>query len=267
MNKKNTASSKDLILNILLASEGRPLLTREAVEACALFGIQPSSVRVALARLSGAGQIEAVGRGAYQLSPAAAEFARELGSWKTMDRRLKEWTGTWIMTCSGMLGRTNRTALARRQRALKLLGFQELNRDIHVRPDNVVGGVDFIRQRLRRLGLEQDAIVLMAFELGAEHEAHARRLWDSQTLTIGYQQTRAQIEHSLARIETLEPEEAARESFLIGKAAIRQMIYDPLLPSPLVDEAERRACLAAVKHYDMVGHEIWRRISGSHLAE
>lgn len=267
MKKMNTASPKDLILNILLAAEGRPLLTREAVEACALFGIPPSSVRVALARLSGAGQIEAIGRGAYQLGPAAAELARELGSWKTIEQRLKEWTGAWIMVCSGMLGRTNRTALAKRQRALNLLGFQELDRDIYVRPDNLVDGLEVIRQRLRRLGLEQDAIILKACELDEEREAQARKLWNSQSLTISYKQIRERLEHSLSKIEALELEEAARESFLIGEAAIRQMIYDPLLPPPLVDEAERRACLTVVKHYDMVGHEIWRRISDSYLTE
>lgn len=267
MKKMNTASPKDLILNILLAVEGRPLQTREAIAACTLFGIKASNVRVALARLSGSGQIEAMGRGAYQLSPTAAGLAHELGSWKTIEQRLMQWTGAWVMVCSGMLGRVDRTALARRQRALSLLGFKELDRGIHIRPDNLVGGVEFIRERLRRLGLEKEALVLIAQELDLKREAQARSLWDSQALIVAYRQTRKRLEYSLAKIDALDLKEAARESFLLGEEAIRQMIYDPLLPFPLVDEAERQSCLAVVQRYDKVGHEIWRRISDNQPIE
>lgn len=267
MKMMNTASPKDLILNILSASEGRPLQTREAVDACALFGLRASSVRVALARLCGAGVIEAIGRGAYQLGPTTAGLVRELGSWRSMEQRLKEWSGAWVMVCSGMLGRVDRPALSRRQRALSLLGFKELDRDIYVRPDNLVGGVEAIRERLRRLGLEQEAFVLLAFDLGTERDAQARALWDGQALNTSYRQTRERLEHSLVKMSELEPEEAARESFLLGEAAIRQMIYDPLLPAPLIDEAERRACLAVVRQYDLVGHNIWLQISGTRLGQ
>ncbi|MGC4062998.1 MAG: hypothetical protein QM749_20015 [Aquabacterium sp.] len=63
---------KNLILNLLLAADGMPLIAADAVSSCALFGIRENSVRVALVRLSAAGMVESAGRGAYQLGPQAA---------------------------------------------------------------------------------------------------------------------------------------------------------------------------------------------------
>src|SRR5690606_11792537 len=58
---------------------------------------------------------------------------------------------------------------------------------------------------------------------------------------------------------SLSIEAAARESFLLGNDAIRQLVFDPLLPAPLVDVDARRAFVDAVRRFDAVGHSIWRR--------
>ncbi|MGQ0598386.1 PaaX family transcriptional regulator C-terminal domain-containing protein [Aquabacterium sp.] len=249
---------KNLILNLLLANDGTPLTAADAVGSCALFGIRENSVRVALVRLGAAGLIASAGRGAYRLGPQAAHLAEELSSWRSSESRVCDWHGAWIMVSTGHLGRSDRTALRTRQRALALLGFKELNDTLHVRPDNLIGHAPIVRERLRKLGLELDAPVFAATDLPPELDARARTLWQGEALNSAYRQTRQKLQDWMARADELEPEVAARECYLLGNEAIRQLVFDPLLPEPLVDAAERRAFTATVLAFDQAGHRIWR---------
>lgn len=249
---------KNLILNLLLANDGTPLTAADAVGSCALFGIRENSVRVALVRLGAAGLIASAGRGAYRLGPQAAHLAEELSSWRSSESRVCDWHGVWIMVSTGHLGRSDRTALRTRQRALALLGFKELNDTLHVRPDNLIGHAPAVRERLRKLGLEPDAPVFAATDLPPELDARARTLWQGEALNSAYRQTRQKLQDWMARADELEPEVAARECYLLGNEAIRQLVFDPLLPEPLVDAAERRAFTATVLAFDQAGHRIWR---------
>lgn len=251
---------KDLILTLLLAAEGDELEAREAVSACALFGVRANSVRVALVRLNAAGLVEAAGRGSYRLGPQAVALAGELGLWKQAEARIRPWQGDWAMVYTGELKRSDKPALGRRLRALNLAGFQALSRDIYIRPDNLVESMADLRQRLRRLGLDTEAMLWRAQALEPSCEEQARALWAGMGLNARYRDTTEKIRRWLEKMPELDMEEAARESFLLGNAAIRQMIYDPLLPEPLVDVVARRACLDAVHEIDQVGHAIWRRL-------
>jgi phenylacetic acid degradation operon negative regulatory protein len=250
---------RQLILNLLLAADDGQLSARDAVAAAALFGIRENSVRVALARLAGAGLIEAAERGSYRLGPEGAGLAAEVSTWRGAALRVREWRRGWVAVHAGPLGRSDRVALRARDRALALLGLRELDRGLFLRPDNLLGGVDGVRERLYRLGLEKDAAVFRAEDFDAAREKRARALWDGKALTKSYRQTRQRLEKWQQRADALEPEVAARESYLLGNEAIRQLVFDPLLPEPLVDSSERRAFVDAVQQFDAAGHAIWRR--------
>jgi phenylacetic acid degradation operon negative regulatory protein len=252
-------TAKSLILELLSASAGHELAARVAVGAGSLFGISENNVRVALARLSSAGLIEASGRGAYRLTDSAEDLAREVANWRSAEDRVRAWHGAYVAVHSGPLGRTDRSALKRRARALSMLGFAELDRGFHLRPDNLDGGVEGIRTRLYALGLEHNAAVFVAGSFSPEIEARARSLWDGKALTASYKKLRAQLERWLAAADDLEPHVAARESFLLGSRAIRHVVYDPLLPPPFVDVDERRSFVATVRVMDREGRKIWRR--------
>lgn len=249
---------KHLILNLLLATEGEPLPAREAVASCALFGIRENSVRVALARLASEGLIEVAGRGSYRLGANGAGLAADIATWRTAEQRVADWNGGWIAVHVGSLGRSDRAALRARDRALALLGLRELDRGLFVRPDNLVGGVAAVRARLHTLGLDDDAAVFIAHDFDENREARARALWDGPALTASYRDTRQRLEAWLEQAHQLEPDVAARESFLLGNDAIRQLVFDPLLPDPLVDITERRAFADTVLRYDRAGHVIWQ---------
>jgi phenylacetic acid degradation operon negative regulatory protein len=250
---------RNLILKLMLGAQGSPLSARAAVASCALFGIRENSVRVALARLSAEGMIEAEGRGSYRIGPRAAQLASDVGTWRSAESRVRKWSGAFLAVHTGGLGRTDRGALRERERALSLLGFRELDPQLFVRPDNLVGGVEGVRERLHKLGMDAGAPIFVASSFDPARETRAHALWDGKALTKSYQQTRTQLERWLARASRFEPEVAARESFLMGSQAIREVVFDPLLPDPLVSVSERRAFVETVLRFDREGQDIWRR--------
>ncbi len=259
--KKTGAQPSEIILKLLLAAEGEGLTTRDAVGGCAVFGISENHARVALVRLSSAGMIEATGRGSYRIGPEAAHLASEVARWRAGEKRTRPWKGRWIVVHTATLGRRDRAALRQRDRALSLLGLRELERGLFLRPDNLADGVPGIRERLVAIGLEASAAVYVASDFDEDREAQARRLWGGKALNRVYEKTRRQLEDWMARADELDPVVAARESYLMGDKAIRLLVFDPLLPDPLVDTALRAALTETVLRFDRVGHAIWQRLA------
>jgi phenylacetic acid degradation operon negative regulatory protein len=44
------------------------------------------------------------------------------------------------------------------------------------------------------------------------------------------------------------------------------VVFDPLLPEPFVDVAARHAFVEMTRHFDQVGHKIWRDLVGTNKA-
>lgn len=253
-------TAKKIVLDLLLAVDPEPLVARDAVNACALFGIRESNVRVTLTRLCAEGHLESTERGCYRLGVSAHQLATEVAGWRRMAERIRPWHGDYIAVHTAALGRSDRTALRRRQRAIDMLGFRALHRDLFVRPDNIEHDVHGVRQKLIKLGLESDTPVFIAHGFSAADQQRATRLWDSEALNADYHATRQRLEAWLARHRALDADVAARESFLIGGEAIRKLVFDPLLPEPMVDVEARRKLLETTLTFDRVGKHIWRAL-------
>ena len=56
------------------------------------------------------------------------------------------------------------------------------------------------------------------------------------------------------------------ESFRLGGEAIRLLVYDPLLPEPIVAPGERRALVEAMRRYDRLGRQAWAGWLGDDIA-
>jgi phenylacetic acid degradation operon negative regulatory protein len=204
--------------------------------------------------------VEAAGRGSYRLGPNGAGLAADISAWRKAEQRVRARKGGSVAAHVGNPARSDRVALRARSRAQPLVGMCELKGGLFVRPDNVVGGVAEVRARLHNLGLQREAAVFLVHELDPAREARA--LWDGEKLTKSYRQTRQRVEKWCQRADRLEPDVAARAAFLLGNQAIRQLVFDPALPEPLVDSAERRAFVDAVVELDRVGRLIWQRRLG-----
>lgn len=252
-------TARRLLFNLLLAANHEVLSAGEAIQACALFGLSANNARVALARLAAEGLIETVGRGEYRLGPAGQALGGDVVRWRESDRVTRPWDGGWVAISLAGLARADRTALRRRERALALVGLRELAPGLFLRPDNFAAGIAGTRERLYALGLETDAPVFIARGFDAAREQRARGLWDTAALARAYRDGEQRLQRSLARLARLSPDEAAREAFLLGDAAVRQLVFDPMLPDPLVSEALRGRFARVVRHYDAVGADVWRR--------
>lgn len=250
---------RQLLLRILASGFDSHLEASRATRACALFGHSQNNTRVALNRLQSAGLIESVGRGIYRLGAPGRALAAEITAWRDAESLLRDWSGGWVVVVTGALARSDRKALRARERALALLGLCELDSGLFVRPDNFAGGVAFVRQRLQALGLESHVPVFLASEFDAGREERARGLWADAQLEAGYAEGQRRLEASSQRLASLCVEEAAREAYCLGDQAIRRLVFDPLLPAPLVNPVARQAFRETMRRYDEAGRRIWQR--------
>ncbi|HEY8513927.1 MAG TPA: PaaX family transcriptional regulator [Candidatus Binatia bacterium] len=253
---------KSLILDLLSSvKDGRALPVRALIAAAAVFGISENALRVALARLRAAGLVTSDATGSYRLGARAEAVNRQTTSWRTAERQVRPWNGDdWIAVFRGSAAQGApgaRSARARGERALAFLGFRELRPGLAVRPDNLVGGVAGVRERLFELGLEPGAEVVGLHALAPETARRAATLWDTASLRLAYRRTIVELERSERRLPTLPRDEAMRESFLLGGRAIRQIVFDPRLPDPLVPSEERRALVDTMLRYDLAGRKCW----------
>lgn len=255
---------RSLVLSLILGAEARgdaALGVRELIAACALFELPENNVRVALARAVAAGQLSTPRRGAYALSAQSRPLADEVGRWRSLEDQIVEWRGDWLAVHVGATGRSDRPALRARERAFGILGLAEFERGLHLRPDNLAGGVASLRERLAHL-VPQGTELGTVFVLGGLAAADAERaaaLWDAAALDAHYRDTTARLSAWLEGARALPLERAARESFELGHAAIRSLVFDPLLPAPLVDAAARSRFIKTVARFDDAGKAVWQR--------
>jgi phenylacetic acid degradation operon negative regulatory protein len=250
-------TARSLILDLLSTLREGAMPVAALVAAGGLFRIPENRVRVALARLLAAGLIERDERARYRLGAAARAVHAQVASWRRVEERLVAWEGGWLAAHTADLRRAPRTVSRRGERALRFLGFRSLTPGLALRPDNLKGGAAGVRETLHGLGLSPRAPVFALRELDPESEARTRGLWDGARLRDGYRRTRSALERSVARLPRLSPEAAMVETFRLGGAGIRQLVFDPLLPPPLVDVEERRALVAALRDYDRLGRDRW----------
>lgn len=248
---------KHLLLELLLASGDDPLPVSHAVAAGAAFGLSENHVRVTLARLAAQGMAQATERGAWRLGPAAHNLAQDIANWRHAAARMRPWNGQYVGVYGSALPRGERAASRQRERALHLLGFAELRGGVYLRPDNIEPDIAAIRLRLHALGLEAGALVCGCHGFDAPTETAIDALWDGAALNQGYRATCERLQRWLDGAAHLPTAQAARESFFLGGSAIRQLVYDPLLPEPMVDGALRQAFIDAVHTFDAAGRAIW----------
>ncbi len=257
------ASAKSLILDLLSTMPvGQPVPVGGLVRAAGILGVGENSLRVALARLRARGLVESDERGSYRLAEAASAVNRHVRSWRTLEDAVRAWDGSWVAVEPGSALRTERSASRRRVHALRLLGFRAFQGRLHLRPNNLAGGVEGLRERLAELSIGPRALVFRVSELSREDDLEARASWDARALERGYVSMRARLEQSAERLPTLDQEAAMAESFLLGGDAVREIVLDPLLPQPILDTEKRRALVAAMRRYDRIGRRFWKGWAG-----
>lgn len=155
---KNTKiNARHLIIDLFLSSAYPQLSIKQILVAAKLFNLSENGIRVATTRLLNEGMIQSVERGIYQLSPSAKDWAKVILNRKNGIKQTKEWQQHYLAVFTGTLGRIDRTALKKRERALRQFGFKELETGIYIRPDNLAYSFEKTCDELVLAGLEKEA--------------------------------------------------------------------------------------------------------------
>lgn len=89
-----------------------------------------------------------------------------------------------------------------------------------------------IFNQLIDLCLESEAKICLINTFDKQTTALIPQLWDLRKLNQNYS---PQLESWLSNVSSMTLEQAARESFLLGRETIALLMKDPLLPEPFVD--------------------------------
>lgn len=229
----------------------------------ALFDIDAAAIRVAVGRLARQALIVPVERGVYTIGPAGRLMADTARQWMQAESRIRPWAGDWIVVHTGDLGRTDKTALRGRERALRLGGFAALSAGLWCRPDNLAPPLGDTRDELVDLGLEPAALVMRATEVQGVEPESLQALWPRDALEASYVRHMEAMRRSVESMPTRTPADAARETFLLGEAVIRLINADPLLPDEMVNAAARRNLIEAMTAYNETGEAAWGAFSAT----
>lgn len=256
--QSDTLSAAELIL-ALLDSAPRPELTAASLVAAGdLLGIDARAVRVAAARLVKQKVLASAGRGRYSVGERGRGLHRRVLTWTNVERTLKPWRGDWLAVYLAHLKRGDKTALRARERALRLAGFATVDAGLHARPANLKASTTGVRDNLLALGLDPDACVLHVAELEPHGFIDPQALWDTAALERGYAEWLRELADSTRRVPAMDVESAARETLLVGRAVLKVILADPLLPGELIDARQRGTLIDAMKSYDALGKRCWR---------
>ncbi len=206
--------------SLLLGRRSARASGRDLVRWCALFGIAPGTARVALHRMTTAGELERNDSGSYVLVGPLAQRQREQQS--SLVARPARWDGSWRMAI--VVGDARPAGVRADVRlALKRARLAEWREGVWIRPANVPDLVE--DPRCSWLDARPDADpVALADDLFAPRAWRARA---DSLLTQLYRATDA---------VRSDREEAITDAFLAGAAALRHIRADPWLPAALLPE-------------------------------
>ena len=251
-------NASDLIQDLLVAHR-EMLPVRSLCRAGTLLGLSESAVRVALTRLVSQGKIIHCARGCYALNLSGAALARTVDDWEHGDQHVVPWNGCWLGVHDATVLRSDKVAWRRHGLALSLSGFRLLQSGLHLRPDNLAGSVTAVRKQLLGLGLAPQSAVFRVDELDDARQAKALGLWEVDKLSIRYRQMRNALQTSTRNLKSVALESAVRESLLLGRAVIGQIIRDPLLPSEMGPSKDRQAVMKEMRVYQGKARSLWRK--------
>lgn len=246
-----------MILDLLIAN-GTALSSHVLCRAGAVMELSETAVRVALNRLCEQAKLRQPARGMYAISPASRPLFGDVDAWRRKGAGMVAWNGDWVAVHDSLVQRSDKTAWRRHCLALALRGFAQFEPGLHLRPDNLEGGIAALRARLPGLGLSPQATLFRLTGLDEARQAQARGLWKADALARQYTALAAALDAHTARMREDGVVDALRECLLLGREAIALLVRDPLLPPELMALDARRTLVAAAARYQDAARDLWR---------
>lgn len=204
-------SARSVALSIMLGSHPPKLTARDLVSLGTSFGISASTMRVALSRMTAAGDLVAED-GAYVL--AGRHLDRQIDTDRRIAIRRRPYDGVWLMAVVTGRGR-DADARASLRESLTHARLSELREGVWLRPDNIAD-----------LDLTEFDELETFSTIPTDDRHLSRRLWDLDTWAA---EARLLLDFLSSQHEPIEHLAAAA-------AAVRHLRTDPALPDELLPE-------------------------------
>jgi phenylacetic acid degradation operon negative regulatory protein len=205
-------TARSVVLSVLLGAHPAWATASELIRLTADFDIREPTVRVALTRMVGAGDLVRSADG-YRLSDRL--LARQRRQDGAINPRLNTWDGTWTTVVITSVGTDARTRASLRT-TLQDNRFAELREGIWMRPDNLDVELSAgVLDRVRVLHSRDD-----------DPAGLAARLWNLPEWVRGGR-------------ELLDEMATATDipgQFVAAAAIVRHLLTDPVLPGELLPE-------------------------------
>jgi len=260
-------TARELVIDFLSNRYPREMSAQEILGVGAALGFSAQSLRMALTRLVEQSVAANTGRGRYRLSPSGEAMRVEVRKWRHLDEVARPWSGAWIGVFDASVPRSDRAALRRHERAMRLRGFRELQSGLWIRPANLRDSVGELRDHLRALGLHPAALVVGLDDLDDDSRAKATRLWDTAKMLATYRALAEELLASQAKLDRIALEAAAAESMVLGRDVIRHINLDPVLPEELMPSRALATLVRTMTEYDQQARQIWRRFMRAHAPQ
>lgn len=224
-------TARGIIASTLLGTDPPLLSARRLSRAGELFGVSPGTIRVALSRMSAAGELAKEDRG-YRLTGELLVRQERQRSGRTP--LTSEWNGQWEITIVTATGRSAAERASLRA-ALAALRLAERREGVWMRPDNLASD--------RNASARAEVDVSCETHLGRPRNPDdaprlAGRLWDLSAWAADAAELCTSLEKlsaELANPATSDGEVLA-PGFIESAAVLRHLTLDPVLPPELEPE-------------------------------
>ena len=203
-------TARSVVLSVLLGAHPAWSTAAELLRLTSDFGIREPTLRVALTRMVGGGDLVRSEDG-YRLSDRL--LARQRRQDDALNPATRDWNGDWITVVITAVGTEARTRAALRT-ALMDHRFGELREGMWLRPDNLDGQLPAIADgRVRVLRTRDD-----------NPEDLACQLWD----LAAWSKTGHRLLREMAAATDVP------DRFIVAAAMVRHLLVDPVLPAGLL---------------------------------
>lgn len=205
-------TARSVVLSVLLGAHPAWASAAELVRLTADFDIREQTLRVALTRMVGAGDLVRSADG-YRLADRL--LARQRRQDAAIDPQTKPWDGSWITVLITTVGADARTRADLRNDLVQNR-FGELREGVWLRPDNLAAGVPAeVATNARILASRDD-----------DPKQLAAALWDLPGWAAAARRLRGEIDTATD----------IPGRFVAAAAIVRHLLTDPVLPDELLPD-------------------------------
>jgi phenylacetic acid degradation operon negative regulatory protein len=217
-------TARSVVLSVLLGAHPAWATASDLIRLTADFGIKETTLRVALTRMVGAGDLIRSADG-YRLSDRL--LARQGRQDEAMRPRTRAWHGDWHVVIVTSVGTDARTRAAQRA-SMYRKRFGELREGVWMRPDNLDLDLEpDVADRVRVLKARDD-----------EPEQLVSELWDLP----------AWVKVGNKLLDEMADAADIPGRFVVAAAIVRHLLTDPMLPAELLPDDWPGARLRSVYH-------------------